>query len=322
MAVDSSSNIYTTGTFTGTVDFDPGSGTFNLTSGTDQSIFVSKLSSSGQFVWAKGMTITSGTAVGTGIAIDQAGQVYSTGWFQSSVDFDPGPGMASLTRAGFRRCVCCRTRQQRQLRGAQRGGGIDFDVSTGIAVSASGTVAIVGSYTGPATFGATTLNNMGGKNGFVAEQVMPQLPLPLPPPPLLNSRPAATAELSNADGITNVYEPGIRCAGGGRGQHRSAPAQWRSRRLAYRPRRNRRSGPGSRRCLTRIRQGSKTRMARQASIKPVDLGHHQRHATGDTGAHPPCSRRATAECWAMGSRTSASRSLVGSFGGRALLQTH
>src|SRR6476661_6698087 len=55
IAIDDSGNVYTTGSFANTVDFDPGAGVFNLITLGTSSIFVSKLDASGNFVWAKQM---------------------------------------------------------------------------------------------------------------------------------------------------------------------------------------------------------------------------------------------------------------------------
>ncbi len=99
IAIDGSGNVYTTGRFDGTADFDPGPGTFNLTSAGQQDIFVSKLDSAGNFVWARRMGGGS-MDVGRGIAVDGDGNVYTSGQFKSTVDFDPGPGTFNLTSAG------------------------------------------------------------------------------------------------------------------------------------------------------------------------------------------------------------------------------
>ncbi|MDP6288444.1 MAG: SBBP repeat-containing protein, partial [Acidimicrobiales bacterium] len=99
VVVDSSGNVYTTGKFYGTVDFDPGAGTTNLTSNGGRDAFVSKLDSSGNYVWAKSFG-DSGNDSGAWVAVDSSGNVYTTGNFGVTVDFDPGAGTANLTSNG------------------------------------------------------------------------------------------------------------------------------------------------------------------------------------------------------------------------------
>src|ERR1051325_1182373 len=41
-----------------------------------------------------------GSDQGTKVVVDGAGNVYVTGYFQNTVDFDPGPGVTNLTSAG------------------------------------------------------------------------------------------------------------------------------------------------------------------------------------------------------------------------------
>ena len=60
IAVDAASNVYTTGYFGGTADFDPGVGIYNLTSAGGADVFITKLDVSGNFVWAKNMGSASG----------------------------------------------------------------------------------------------------------------------------------------------------------------------------------------------------------------------------------------------------------------------
>jgi len=99
IAIDVSGNVCTTGSFSGTVDFDPGAGVFNLTSVGLTDIFISKLDGSGKFVWAKAM---GGIDVdeGSSIAIDASGNIYTTGYFVATVDFDPGMGIFYIASAG------------------------------------------------------------------------------------------------------------------------------------------------------------------------------------------------------------------------------
>jgi hypothetical protein len=99
IALDASGNVYYTGDFSGTVDFDPGAGTSSLTSTGASDIFISKLDSDGNFVWAKNLGGTSADS-GDGIVVHDSGSLYIVGTFSDTVDFDPGAGTSTLTSAG------------------------------------------------------------------------------------------------------------------------------------------------------------------------------------------------------------------------------
>ena len=101
IAVDKRSNVYTTGHFQGIADFDPNVGVYNLISTAIQDIFVSKLDSSGNFVWAKSFEGTGGYFdEGRSIHVDKIGNVYTTGTFSGTVDLNPGPGIMNFTANG------------------------------------------------------------------------------------------------------------------------------------------------------------------------------------------------------------------------------
>jgi hypothetical protein len=61
--------------------------------------YISKFDSSGNFLWAQKFGATSYDE-GNAVAIDNSGNAYIAGNFQSTVDFDPGLGFANFTSAG------------------------------------------------------------------------------------------------------------------------------------------------------------------------------------------------------------------------------
>jgi len=95
--LDADNNIYTTGSIHGTIDFDPStSGVFNL-SATRNNAFVLKLDAAGDFVWATAHE--NGTSAGRALALDAANNVYATGSFSQTVDFNPGDDIYNLSHA-------------------------------------------------------------------------------------------------------------------------------------------------------------------------------------------------------------------------------
>lgn len=99
--VDAQDNIYVSGMFRGTADFNPGSGTFNLTSPNDQSnSFLMKVDANGVFQWAKMYFAVNGVT-NRGLAVDQnTGDVYFTGYYYATVDMNPNDGTAGAFNAG------------------------------------------------------------------------------------------------------------------------------------------------------------------------------------------------------------------------------
>jgi len=85
---DPSGNIFVTGSYMGTVDFDPGTGTENHSSNGSGDAFISKLSGTGDFNWVQ---TWGGSAwdEGFGLVLDSAGNSYVTGLFSTVVDFAP-----------------------------------------------------------------------------------------------------------------------------------------------------------------------------------------------------------------------------------------
>ncbi len=93
---DGSGNIYLTGGYESTTDFDPGAGSYPITSAGSVDIFFLKLDTNGDFSWAGSMGGTS-YDLGRSLAIDAGGNVVMTGEFQGTADLDPTVGVYNLT---------------------------------------------------------------------------------------------------------------------------------------------------------------------------------------------------------------------------------
>lgn len=107
ISIDQHNNIYTTGYFKGTVDFDPDSTVLNLSSSGNDDIFITKLNNQGQFIWAKKIGGTNQDKC-QAICIDSTGNIYLTGTFAGTVDFNPGAGIANLTAIGGLNSFICK----------------------------------------------------------------------------------------------------------------------------------------------------------------------------------------------------------------------
>ncbi len=95
--VDASGNIAITGMFTATADFDPGVGTAFITSNGNYDVIVAKYSATMTYQWGFNLGGPGvGIDIGEEVKMDLAGNVYVTGSYKNTVDFDPGTGTASV----------------------------------------------------------------------------------------------------------------------------------------------------------------------------------------------------------------------------------
>ncbi len=170
--VDASGNIYVAGKFSGTVDFDPSAGAFNLTSAGQDDIFISKLDNNGNFIWAKKVGGTS-TDECSSIALDATGNIYATGSFNLTVDFDPGASVANLNSAGSRDIFMLKLDNNGNFVWAQQIGAVGSDSGNSITVSALGNVFITGDFNNTVDFdpgvGTVNLASVGDRDIFISK---------------------------------------------------------------------------------------------------------------------------------------------------------
>jgi hypothetical protein len=96
LALDNENNVYVTGQFEGTVDFDPSAGVKNLTSAGGYDIFVGKYTQGGTLIWVESIGGT-GNEVPNGLAVDKDGNVSIIGYFTSAtLNANPGGGVYNL----------------------------------------------------------------------------------------------------------------------------------------------------------------------------------------------------------------------------------
>ncbi|MEO6669702.1 MAG: T9SS type A sorting domain-containing protein [Ferruginibacter sp.] len=133
---DNLGNISVVGTFSGSVDFDPGSGITFLSASGNSSNYVLKLDINGNFLWAKNIENTPVKD----FAFDKTGNMYFIGNFVDTVDFDPGPDEYKLISNGETDIVIVKLDAAGDFLWAKSVGGELLDSSPSIAVDSIGNV--------------------------------------------------------------------------------------------------------------------------------------------------------------------------------------
>jgi len=169
---DGSGNVFVTGDFDGTCDFDPDTGTYNLISTGGHDIFVARLNVAGDLIWARQMGGT-GNDEGWSIAVDPSGNnLYSTGRFEGSGDFDPGPNTYNLSISGNFSIYISKLDGAGNFSWAKGIGGAGNDIGRAIKLDASGNFYVTGNFGGTIDFdpnGGSLFINANAVDVFVSK---------------------------------------------------------------------------------------------------------------------------------------------------------
>jgi hypothetical protein len=171
ITVDNDGNFWVSGTFSGTVDFDPGAGTVNLTSSGATDIFLAKFDGAGNYLTAFRLGGSGGEAA-RGLAVDNAGNIFATGFFSGTIDFDPGIGETNLTSAGQNDIFIVKYTKDGSLVFANRIGGSGNEFPSTLALGKNAEIVISGTISATVDFDpgneVANLANIGTITLFVA----------------------------------------------------------------------------------------------------------------------------------------------------------
>jgi len=165
LAVDGGGNAYITGFFdSSSASF--GSSTLSNAGAIDA--FVAKLDAAGTWLWARSVGGSSPDG-GTGLAVDAAGNATLTGFF-SSASATFGSVTLSNPFAGFTKVYAARLSASGTWLWASTVDGVGDALGQSVGLDASGNAYVAGYFACPqATFGSTTLTNVGQYDIFVGK---------------------------------------------------------------------------------------------------------------------------------------------------------
>ncbi len=201
VAVDASGDLYATGAFSDTVNFGTVAKPDSITAGPVFDAFLLKVDPNGDTLWVDGLVGPTGSSKGQGVAVDPSGTVHVAGTFSGPVAFS---GTDTLTSVASSDVFVAGYNVNGNLVYALQAGETNFNAALGVAVNATGIVAITGTYSGSIVFGPSTLPTLGLGSVYVA-QVVTQVTPPAPTAPVLE--PSSDSGISNSDDITNDTSP-------------------------------------------------------------------------------------------------------------------
>lgn len=171
VAVDNAQNVYISGVFAGTVDFDPGAGQSSLTAAGLLDMFLLKLDASGNLMYVSQFT-GDGNEFATSLKFDAADNLYLTGYSDLTMDLDPGAAQVLLTPQGGDDSFLAKYDSNGALLWSNTIGGTGSDYAFSSSFNSAGEIYLIGAFQNSMTLDPgglnITLNSAGASDIFVA----------------------------------------------------------------------------------------------------------------------------------------------------------
>jgi gliding motility-associated-like protein len=165
--VDQQNNIFVTGFFSNTADFDPSAGVYNLTAKGAFDTFLAKYTPAGKLIWAENMGGSDYTQVNS-MSIDENGNPIICGQFDSATDFDPSSGSTVLTPQGYDAFVAKYDTNGKFI-WARNIGGSNTDYGSHVSTDSKGNVITCIRYQSTVTIGGNSYTGGSGFNGLTVK---------------------------------------------------------------------------------------------------------------------------------------------------------
>jgi hypothetical protein len=150
LKLDGAGNPYITGSFEGTVDFDPNAAVNTISAIGSADIFVAKLDINGNFVWAKNF---GGPQEDKGIALDiQGTSIVCTGYYRDTINFDNTLTTAKHSSKGSADVYIAKFDLLGNYLWSKAIGGSSDEEGKSVSIDKSGNVLVTGFFNGSVDF--------------------------------------------------------------------------------------------------------------------------------------------------------------------------
>ena len=169
--VAKNNDIVSFGDYTNSIDLDPGNGVAMHSYSAGKNVFIQRLDENGNYIWGKSFENGLYGTVITDAAEDKYGNLYFTGTYLGTLDFDPDAGVFNMTAVSYQDCFILKLDSNGSFLWAVSIGGAGTEQGTSILVDENLNIYTGGLFNSSADFdpssGVNTLTSNGDFDAFI-----------------------------------------------------------------------------------------------------------------------------------------------------------